>query len=125
MNNHFDAVTRAYGAKYSSVSSYIIGFIFSIVLTLIPYIFVVAELLSGSKLVMLLVICALLQLLVQATYFLHLDIRSHARWNTFVFIFIIFTIAFLVIGTLWIMKNLNYNAMSAFLEKAIVLQNGD
>ena len=97
---------------HGSYKSYIIGFILSIILTVIPYKIVVDGLLdSDLQTIIAITIFALGQFLVQVIFFLHLGDEAKPRWNLLAFIFTIIVIAILVAGSLWIMYNLNYNMM--------------
>ncbi|MFN7093920.1 MAG: cytochrome o ubiquinol oxidase subunit IV [Burkholderiales bacterium] len=108
-NNH--QVDVATGAGHGTLKSYIVGFILSIVLTIIPYLIVVDHMLIGNALLLTVVGLAVLQLLVQLVFFLHLSTASEQRWNLMTFMFTILILIILVVGTLWIMWNLNYNMM--------------
>lgn len=68
---------------------------------------------SASKniLIMVLAICALIQIVVHLIYFLHLNISSEHQWNLIAFIFAAMIITILVAGSFWIMLYLNYNLM--------------
>ena len=58
------------------------------------------------------VVAAALQLYIQSRYFLHLDDdHERPRWRLASYIFTWFTLLIVVIGSLWIMMNLNYNMM--------------
>ncbi len=92
--------------------SYSLGFIFSIILTAIPFIIVINEFLSGWLLIFTLLGLAALQLFVQLALFLHLGHESKPRWNTIAFLFAGLVVLILVIGSLWIMANLDYRGMS-------------
>ena len=52
---------------------------------------------------------ALLQILVQLVYFLHMNSSSEGSWNLIAFIFTVLIVAILVVGSLWIMFHLNTN----------------
>jgi cytochrome o ubiquinol oxidase operon protein cyoD len=52
---------------------------------------------------------AVAQLLVQLVFFLHLGREPKPRQNLVVFLFMLLVIGILVIGSLWIMHNLNYH----------------
>ena len=54
---------------------------------------------------------ALLQILVQLGYFLHMNTKSDEWWNMISFVFTVLIIAIVVIGSLWIMFHLNHNMM--------------
>ncbi|MBY0378765.1 MAG: cytochrome o ubiquinol oxidase subunit IV, partial [Burkholderiales bacterium] len=91
--------------------SYIIGFILSIVLTIIPYYLVVNHSLGTVNTYIVILIFAVLQLIVQIVFFLHLNSGSGPKWNLMAFIFTLVVLIILVIGSLWIMANLDYNMM--------------
>lgn len=113
MTNEQHTTVTSYGASESTTSSYVLGFILSIVFTIIPYQIASAHMLNGYNLLYTITAFALLQLFVQLVFFLHLSTKSKARWNLIAAGLTIFMVAFLVIGTIWIMKNLNYNTSTA------------
>ncbi|MBE8365690.1 cytochrome o ubiquinol oxidase subunit IV, partial [Leptospira borgpetersenii serovar Balcanica] len=43
--------------------------------------------------------------------FLHMNASSEERWNLVAFVFTLLIIAIVVVGSIWIMWNLNYNMM--------------
>jgi len=95
----------------SKLVSYLVGFVSSIVLTLVAYILVVNHILSGTALVVAIVALALVQLFVQLFFFLHLGQESSPRWKLITLLFAILVIFIVVGGSLWIMTHLNYNMM--------------
>lgn len=95
----------------SSLASYSIGFGLSLLFTLIPFVVVYDRLLSGTWLVAVIVGSALVQLMVQLVFFLHLGRESRPRWNLIVFLFMLLVLFIVVVGSLWIMQNLDYNMM--------------
>lgn len=97
-----------FGSDHGSVKSYIIGFIISIVLTVIPFTLVMKRMLTDKAMFVAIAVLALAQLFVQLVFFLHLSTNSKARWNLSVFIFTLVVVLILVIGSLWIMYSLNY-----------------
>ena len=101
----------AYGESHGTVRYYIIGFILSIVLTIIAYVLVTKHILDFNLTIFSVVIAGILQLAVQLVFFLHLGSESKPRWNLMAFIFTIIIVGILVIGSLWIMHNLDYNMM--------------
>lgn len=100
-----------HGAGHGTQKSYIIGFILSILLTILPYAIVVHHLLVGDALVISIVVLGIIQLLVQLIFFLHLSSHPSQRWNAITFAFTVLILVILVCGTLWIMWNMNYNMM--------------
>lgn len=89
--------------------SYIAGFVLSVGLTLAAYALVVQGSLTGNALLAAVVGLALMQLVVQLVFFLHLGRGTQARWNLLVFWFALIVVIILVFGSLWIMQNLNYH----------------
>ena len=94
---------------HGSVSSYVIGFILSIALTLAAYFTVSEDLLSGWVLAFILIVLAFVQLMVQLFLFLHLGREPRPKWNLQMFLFAVLVVGILVIGSMWIMSNLDYN----------------
>ncbi|MCE2705921.1 MAG: cytochrome o ubiquinol oxidase subunit IV [Proteobacteria bacterium] len=107
MSNATD--TQYGGSAHGTTKSYIIGFILSIILTVIPYYLVVNHILASEMSYIVISVFAILQLLVQLVFFLHLGGESKPHWNLIAFVFTLFIIGILVTGSLWIMYNLNYN----------------
>jgi cytochrome o ubiquinol oxidase operon protein cyoD len=101
-----------HGAGHGSLNSYVVGFLLSIVLTLVAYFMVTEQVLEGRTLLLGIVGLAVAQLLVQLIFFLHLGRESRPRWNLTVFFFMLIVLTILVAGTLWIMENLDYHMMS-------------
>ncbi len=101
----------ATGESHGSVKSYTIGFILSIILTVIPYFIVVNHMMPVEGIAIAVVLLAIGQLFIQLVFFLHLDRSSEQRWNLITFLFTTLILLILVIGSIWIMWNLNYNMM--------------
>jgi cytochrome o ubiquinol oxidase operon protein cyoD len=98
-------------SSHGSLKSYIIGFILSILLTIVPYALVVNHVLPTESTVIAIVLLGVLQLLVQLIFFLHLSFAPEQRSTLLSFVFTVFTLVILVVGTLWIMYNMNVNMM--------------
>lgn len=92
--------------------SYITGFVLSIVLTLAAYGVVVNPAYfhanSTTALVSILAL-AVVQLVVQMFFFLHIDAEPGRQWKLVVFVSTVGLLLLIVIGSLWIMNHLNYN----------------
>ncbi|MCJ8146750.1 MULTISPECIES: cytochrome o ubiquinol oxidase subunit IV [Acinetobacter] len=98
------------GAAHGSFKQYTIGFILSIILTLIPFGMVMAGM-TGGLVIATIAITAIAQVLVQLVFFLHLNGSEQQRWDSIAFIYTILTIAILLIGSVWVMTNLHANMM--------------
>lgn len=94
--------------KYK-VSAYIVGFLLSLYLTLSAYFLVTKQALPHLSLIIAVVALALVQFGVQIVFFLHIGEESKPRWNLVSFLSMMLMIAILVIGSIWIMANLNYH----------------
>jgi cytochrome o ubiquinol oxidase operon protein cyoD len=93
---------------HGSLSSYIVGFVLSACLTFAA--FWVAPLL-GAFAYPAIIIAALIQLLVQIIFFLDLGSEPRPHWHLLVFVFTGIIIGIVVVGTLWIMSNLDHMHM--------------
>jgi cytochrome o ubiquinol oxidase subunit IV len=81
----------------------------SAILTLDAYLLVTKHALSGNQLIAALATLAIIQLITQLVFFLHLGRESKPRWNLAVFAFMLIVLVIVVFGSLWIMTNLNYS----------------
>lgn len=92
--------------------SYIYGYVISLILTFDAYIAVTQfDTHLSSGMILLLVCLAALQLIAQSIFFLHLGRDAKPRWSLQSFIITGMVLLFIVIGSIWIMDNLNYNMM--------------
>lgn len=107
----FDVVDEAFEASQRAIRSYVIGFVLSIICTIIPYVMVTERLFGRESLLIGVTFFGVAQLLVQVFFFLHLPAKVKPYWDLIVFFFTLLIVAFLVVGSLWIMYHLNYNMM--------------
>jgi len=91
------------------LKSYIIGFVLSLLFTGTAFLSVIKNWVEGSGLI---VTLALLQFVTQLIYFLHLGKTPKASWSMVVFWFMLLIVIIVVLGSLWIMLNLNERGMS-------------
>ncbi len=89
--------------------SYVLGFVLSIITTLLAYFLVVNKIFAPDILVYVVLAIAVAQLIIQVVYFLHIGRGS--KWKLRTFIFTLIVVLIIVVGSVWIMKNLNYNMM--------------
>ncbi len=106
------------------VTSYIAGFVLSIFLTMSGYFLVVNHLLTSQFLLAAIVILAVIQLLVQLFFFLHLGRESRPRWNLLFFLSTVSIILIVVVGSIWIMSHLNYNMTPKDMNAEILIEEG-
>jgi cytochrome o ubiquinol oxidase operon protein cyoD len=98
--------------EHGTFKSYITGFIISVILTVVPFWLVMDHSLGRESLILAISILAVIQIVVQLMFFLHMNSRSEGGWNMIAFLFTVLIILILVIGSLWIMFHLNHNMMS-------------
>ncbi|HBC70760.1 TPA: cytochrome o ubiquinol oxidase subunit IV [Candidatus Campbellbacteria bacterium] len=114
MTNNFEVIDERYEASHHAFKSYAIGFVLSLLFTIVPYFLVIKRLFGDQSLILAVVFFAVAQFFVQVVFFLHLHKKSRPRWNMIVFIFTILIVAILVVGSLWVMRNLDYNMTKVF-----------
>lgn len=87
-----------------SIKAYIIGFIFSIVLTIIPLVLVLEHLLAKSALVVSILLAAVLQFVIQLFFFMHIRDGEGPRYNVMALILGLVFVFTIVAGAMWIMS---------------------
>ena len=88
--------------------SYVIGFVSSVILTLAAYVAATNHILSGKALMAGLLILAIAQFVAQLFFFLHIGREAKPRWRLLVLFMMIIVVLIVVLGSIWIMYNLNY-----------------
>lgn len=97
---------------HGTLKSYLIGFVVSLVLTALSFYLVAEKMLSGDVLIYALIGLAVLQAFVQLFFFLHVgQEEAKPRWATIVFSYTFLILLIVLIGSLWIMHDLNDRMM--------------
>lgn len=99
--------THGHGSYRSNTT----GFVISLLLTLASFGMVMSGKFPTSVTLAVIVALAILQLIAQMHFFLHLDSSPSQRWNVMVLLYTLFIIVFVVAGTLWIMYNTSIRMM--------------
>ena len=102
----------SHDASHGSVKSYAIGFILSVILTLIPFGLVMYPTLPKSITLMIVLAMAVIQVVVHLVYFLHMDRSKEQRNNVSTFLFTTLVIALLVGLSLWIMFSIHFEMLA-------------
>ncbi|QCI27289.1 cytochrome o ubiquinol oxidase subunit IV [Buchnera aphidicola] len=92
---------------YKEIKLYILGFLFSLFLTLIPFFLVFKNYFSSNITIKLIIIFSCIQIFVHLKYFLHLNFSKKNYWNIIFLIFSILVIFIIIFGSIWIMYHLN------------------
>ena len=100
------------GESHGSVGSYLTGFVLAVILTVAAFGIVMSHAMSPSGTVGAIALLAVIQLVVQRVYFLHMNGSSAQRWNVMAFVFTVLSVIVLVAGTIFIMHDTSINMMS-------------
>lgn len=98
-----------------TLNAYLSGFILSIALTFGAYAIVQAHTGSGNEVLaqptvlITILFFAVVQLIVQLYFFLHLGEEAKPRWRLLTLFLAVTTVLIVVIGSIWIMANLDYH----------------
>ncbi|URN95544.1 MAG: cytochrome o ubiquinol oxidase subunit IV [Candidatus Pristimantibacillus lignocellulolyticus] len=95
--------------SHGSMKSYVLGFILSIVLTIIPLVAVLNDMFNKTTTIVIVLVTAVLQLLVQLLFFMHIRDEDGPRYNLISLVFAVVILLTIVIGSIWIMT---YNAVA-------------
>ena len=99
-------------AAHGSMRDYVIGFILSVILTAIPFWLVMGNVISDPGTTALVILgFAVVQIVVQMVYFLHMNAKSEGGWNMLALIFTLVLVVIVLAGSLWVMHHMNANMM--------------
>ncbi|HET7529182.1 MAG TPA: cytochrome o ubiquinol oxidase subunit IV [Candidatus Saccharimonadales bacterium] len=113
-----------------SARTYVIGYILALCLTLVAFYAVKAHVdsghtfLSDNFMLAIISVLAIVQLMVQLVFFLHLDKESRPRWNFMAFLLALMFIFILVAGSIWIMYHLDYSMTPHQQDQYLIKQDG-
>lgn len=110
--------------EHGKLQSYIVGFLLSLLFTFIPYMLVVNETITGTRLLVTILGFAVVQMLIQVTFFLHLGRGPKPNWNVYFFASTVGIIIMVVAGSVIIMNNLHYNMSPTDKVKKIANDEG-
>lgn len=110
--NHRESSQPDYGTGQKNLSIYVVGIISCSILTLVSFWVVMSHQLPKWETFTIIYSTACIQFIVQLICFLRLNIKTEqGKTNVMSFIFTGVILISIIIGTLWIMSNLNYNMM--------------
>ena len=110
MANHHHTENAA-DAHAGGLKSYLIGFFMAVILTVIPFAMVMSGAFSKGVTVIVISVMAAVQMLVHMVYFLHMDRTPEQRSNVQVGLFSLLIIGIVIVGSLWVLHNMNVNMM--------------
>jgi len=101
-----------YGTGQKKLGMYLIGFISCSLLTLLSFWSVMSQRFSKLEVLAVIFSSALIQFLVQVICFLRLTAATEqGKTNIMTFLFTVVILISIIVGSLWIMWNLNYYMM--------------
>ncbi|TRD22401.1 cytochrome o ubiquinol oxidase subunit IV [Palleronia caenipelagi] len=93
---------------HGSKKSYVTGFVLSVILTVIPFGVVMAGGFASAQMTGILVLaCAVVQMVVHIIYFLHMSPKAQQGWVLSAMAFTIIVLVIAVVGTIWVMLNMD------------------
>lgn len=113
---HADNLAENRKEWHGTLKSYMVGFIASVILTSISFYLVVTKPFSVETIIFTIAGLALVQAIFQLLYFLHVGKEKKPRWETGVFYFMVLVLVIIVIGSLWIMYDLDHRVMTNMSE---------
>lgn len=120
-----DVVVVRHEAAHGSLISYTVGFVLSIALTLAAYLSVVQHWFEGSGLTIWLLGLAVVQFVVQLLFFLHAGSEAKPRWRRLTIVLMLVFVLIVVLGSIWIMYNLNYRMSPERVNQYMNTQSAD
>ena len=100
-------VVSEHGEHQLSLPKYVVGFVASVALTLAAYLVVTRSSWSSGVVIGVISGLAVTQFFVQLVFFLHIGDEAKPRWKQVVLWFMLGIVVLIVLGSLWIMNNLN------------------
>ena len=94
--------------KSKELRHYLIGFVLATILTIVPFVLVATV--GGKISFVVLILCAILQLLVHSRYFLHLSYKGQQKEDLQLVMFTGFILLIMIGGSIWVLGDL-YNRM--------------
>ncbi len=111
-------------SEHGNLHSYQLGFVLSIGLTIAAFYIVTNHLFSTNGIIASIFGLAVVQLVVQLVFFLHLDKESKPRMNLMAFLFALMVVLIIVGGSLWVMYHMNYTMTPSEMNNYMVGQEG-
>ena len=99
-----------------------LGLGFSVILTIAAFVAVTTHLVWGPAIPVALVVLAIAQMGVHLVFFLHVTTGPDNTNNVLALIFGVFVVFLIVVGSIWIMTNLNRNMMPMPAEQLMTMQ---
>lgn len=96
---------------HGSYSAYAIGLIASFILTCTSFYLVMVRPVANHIIIGAIITLAVIQAIFQVLFFLHVGKEDKPRWETLLFFFMVLVVLIIVLGSLWIMYDLDARVM--------------
>jgi cytochrome o ubiquinol oxidase operon protein cyoD len=111
-DSHGDDHHEDAGVPHSTLKGYTIGFVLSVILTVIPFWLVMGKVFDSSSTTAFVILgFAAVQIVVHMIYFLHMNTKVEGGWSMLALIFTLVLVVITLAGSLWVMYHLNHNMM--------------
>ncbi|KQP72696.1 hypothetical protein ASG51_05185 [Methylobacterium sp. Leaf465] len=111
-DDHGHGHGHADGGSHGTFKDYMTGFVLSVILTAIPFILVMGNVLGNDRITGIVIMgFAVAQIVVHMIYFLHMNTKSEGGWTILALIFTLTLVIITLAGSLWVMYHLNTNMM--------------
>ena len=98
--------------SHGSLSTYLLGFVLSVVLTAIPFWLVMSGALPSKQVTALVIMAfAVVQIVVHMIYFLHMNTKSEGGWTFIALVFTLTLVVVTLVGSIWVMYHMDQNMM--------------
>lgn len=96
---------------HGSLKEYVIGFVLSVILTVIPFWLVMTHQLPNGATAAIILGFAAVQMIVHMIFFLHMNGKVEGGWSMTALLFTLIVVIIMMSGSLWVMYHLNTNMM--------------
>jgi cytochrome o ubiquinol oxidase operon protein cyoD len=111
-DSHGDDHDHDESVPHSTLKGYTIGFVLSVILTVVPFWLVMGKVFESSSTTALVILgFAAVQIVVHMIYFLHMNTKVEGGWSMLALIFTLVLVVITLAGSLWVMYHLNHNMM--------------
>ena len=111
-DSHGDDHHEDASVPHSTLKGYTIGFVLSVILTVIPFWLVMGKVFESSSTTAFVILgFAAVQIVVHMIYFLHMNTKVEGGWSMLALIFTLVLVVITLAGSLWVMYHLNHNMM--------------
>ncbi|MET0268439.1 MAG: cytochrome o ubiquinol oxidase subunit IV [Duganella sp.] len=111
-HDHHDDHHEPDDGNHGTLKDYAIGFVLSVILTVIPFWLVMGKVFDKSSTTAFVILAlAGVQVIVHMVYFLHMNGKSEGGWTLLSTLFTLVVLVIVLAGSIWVMYHMNVNMM--------------